>query len=199
MKKVSFFLAIFVMLVATNVTMAQSSIMDFYKVRAAGYANPEQPGGGIKCTLIKQDVKNGFVSFKHDPSLGFLIGCTSSREDMAYFVAKNGKKFVALSSMTGCNISGKISWSGEMPSFFELKNGQLNEITDQFISSERKMAITNELSKGERAIFTKIPQFGTTIQIGTIDRWKGESSFQPAYEMRFDVNNGTFKIVKVQK
>lgn len=179
------------MFVATY-TFAQNSIMDFYKAQEKALKNPNQLGGGFKVILIKQDIKNGFISYKTDPPLGFLMGVTDARTDMGYFVAKNGKKFSASSSIM--KIEG-MGWSGDMPTFYQLVKGELINITNEFISMEKYTEIMGSLPEG-RIICSKIPQIGTTIQIGSIDPQKGESSFQLMYEMQFDVNNGTFKIVK---
>ncbi|MFN3316344.1 MAG: hypothetical protein ACK40K_06000, partial [Raineya sp.] len=94
MKKASLLviLAIFLATVAT----AQKSITDFYKAQEKALKDPNQPGGGFEKVIpIKQDVKNGFISYKTNPPMYFLIGGTDARTDMGYFVAKNGKKFVA--------------------------------------------------------------------------------------------------------
>jgi hypothetical protein len=191
MKK-TFVFVILAMFVA-NCIFAQNSIMDFYKAQEKALKNPNQLGGGFKKVIpIKQDVKNGFISYKTDPPLGFLIGVTESRTDMGYFVAKNGKKFVASASIM--KIEG-MGWSGEMPAFYELQKGETLNVTEQFLSLEKNMEMLNSLPK-DRNVHTKIPQIGTTIQIGSIDPKKGENSFQLIYEMQFDVNNGMFKIVK---
>jgi len=190
MKK-TFVFVILAMFVA-NCIFAQNSIMDFYKAQEKGLKNPNQPGGGFKVIPIKQDVKNGFISYKTDPPLGFLIGGTDSRTDMGYFVAKNGKKFSASSSIM--KIEG-MGWSGDMPTFYQLVKGELINITEEFVSMEKNTEIMSSIPEG-RIICSKIPQIGTTIQIGSIDPKKGENSFQLIYEMQFDVNNGTFKIVK---
>lgn len=190
MKKNSIFV-ILAMFVA-NCIFAQNSIMDFYKAQEKALKNPNQPGGGFKVIPIKQDVKNGFISYKTEPPLGFLIGGTDSRTDMGYFVAKNGKKFVASASIM--KIEG-MGWSGEMPAFYKLVNGELVSITEEFLPFEKSSEMSNGVPE-HRRVCTKIPQIGTTIQIGSIDPKKGESSFQVSYEMQFNVNDGTFNIIK---
>lgn len=174
-------------------TFAQGSIIDFYKAQEKALKDPNQLGGGVnKVIPIKKDVKNGFISYKTDPPLGFLVGATDARTDMGYFVAKNGKKFSASASMT--KIEG-MGWSGDMPTFYKLVKGELIDITREFISVEKNTEIMSSIPEG-MVIYSKIPQIGTTIEIGTIDPKKGESSFRIMYQMLFDVNNGTFKIVK---
>jgi len=194
MKKASIFVMM-AMLVASY-SFGQSSVMDFYKARAKDLANPDQPGGGIKSTIIKNDIKNGFVSVTHNPPLGFLLGSKESREDMAYFVAKNGQKFVAISSLihTPIEMGG---WRSDLPSFYELENGILVNKTEKYLPYSTIVALNKDLSKEEgKSMYAKIPQIGTTIQIGSIDPKKGESSFQLMYEMIFNVNDRTFKVVK---
>lgn len=173
--------------------MAQNSVMDYYKAQEKSLKDPNQPGGAFKkVILIKQDVKNGFISYKTEPPIYHILGATDARTDMAYFVAKNGKKFAV--SATTSKVDG-MGWQGETPTFYQLVKGELINITEEFISLERNNEVLNTIPEG-RTIFTKIPQIGTTIQIGTIDRKIGESSFRVAYEMQFNVNDGTFKWVK---
>ncbi|MDX1905298.1 MAG: hypothetical protein SFU27_14185 [Thermonemataceae bacterium] len=190
MKKISFLLTIAILI--ANFAFGQYSVTDFYEAKVKELSNPDQPGGAFKVIPIVKDVKNGFISFKTDPPLGYMIGVTESRTDMGYFVAKNGKKFVATADIAKTQGYG---WSGGMPSFYELTEGYLANITESLVSSEQITEILGNIPKG-RDIFSKVPKIGTTIQIGTIDRKQGEKSFKVAYEMLFDVNNGTFKIVK---
>ncbi len=173
--------------------MAQNSVMDYYKAQEKSLKDPNQPGGAFKkVTPIKQDVKNGFVSYKTEPPMYYILGATDARTDMAYFVAKNGKKFAV--SATASKVEG-VGWQGEMPNFYQLVKGELINMTEEFISLERNTEIFSAIPEG-RIIFSKIPQIGTTIQIGSIDPKIGESSFRVAYEMQFNVNDGTFKWVK---
>jgi len=190
MKKSSVFV-ILAMFIATC-TFAQNSIMDFYKAQEKGLKNPNQPGGGFKVIPIKQDVKNGFISYKTDPPLGFMIGVTESRIDMGYFVSKNGRKFIAETSISKTEGMG---WSGEMPNFYKLVNGERVNITEEFLPFQKSSEMSSSVPE-HRRVCTKIPRIGTTIQIGSIDPQKGESSFQLIYEMQFNVNNGTFNIIK---
>jgi hypothetical protein len=191
MKK-TLILVVIAMLIAIS-SIAQNSVMDFYKAQEKALKNPNQPGGAFnKVIPIKQDVKNGFISYKTDPPMYYIAGATDSRTDMGYFTSKNGKKFVA--STTVMKVEG-MGWAGEMPTFYQLVKGELVNITEEFISLEKNTEIFSALPNG-RTIFAKIPQIGTTIQIGSIDPNAGESSFSLLYEMLFDVNTGIFRIVK---
>ncbi|WP_448528568.1 hypothetical protein [Raineya sp.] len=173
--------------------MAQNSVMDYYKAQEKALKDPNQPGGAFKKVIpIKQDVKNGFISYKTEPPMYYILGATDARTDMAYFFAKNGKKFAV--SATTSKVEG-MGWQGETPTFYQLAKGELINITEEFISLERNNEVLNAIPEG-RTVFTKIPQIGTTIQIGSIDPKIGESSFRIAYEMQFNVNDGTFKWVK---
>lgn len=173
--------------------IAQNSIMDYYRAQEKALKNPNQPGGGFnKVIPIKQDVKNGFISYKTEPPMYYLVGASDARTDIAYFVAKNGKKFAV--SATTSKLEG-LGWQGEMPTFQQLVKGELVNITEEFISLERNTEIFSSIPEG-RIMFSKIPQIGTTIQIGSIDPKIGESSFLIAYEMQFNVNDGNFKWVK---
>lgn len=178
-----------------NVLLGQTTVMDFYKARAKDLAEPDQPGGAIKSIIVKQNIPNGFISVKHDPPLGHLIGSSQSREDMALFVAKNGVKFVAIASMDLTDF-GTLGWSCEPPRFFELQNGSLVDVSEKYLPMSDKDKLLNELSSEEKSIWVKIPEFGTTILIGSIDKKMGEKSFKTAYEMQFNDQNGTFKLVK---
>ncbi|KOY85120.1 hypothetical protein AD998_02205 [bacterium 336/3] len=169
--------------------------MDFYNAKVKEMSNADMGGGSFKLTLIKKDIKNGFLTYNYSPALHYMLGVLDSPEEMAYFVAKNGKKFVATSTLSKQNFDGSISWSGELPKFYELEKGVLVDKTTFYFPTSSK--IDEELSIEGKSIYTKLPQTGTTIQIGTIDRKLGISSFKAVYQLVFDVNSGSFKVVKI--
>jgi hypothetical protein len=193
MKKAFVYLLFFV----ANFAIAQTSVLDYYNAKVKAIKQTDMNGGGFKLTLTKQDIKNGFLAYNYSPALGYMIGVLESPEEMAYFVSKNGKKFVATSVLSKENFTGSISWSGELPKFYELQKGLLTEKTEQYFPKESSAKILEELSKEGKSIYTKLPQTGTTIQIGMIDKKIGISSFQAFYQLIFDVNSGSFKVEKI--
>jgi len=170
--------------------------MDFYNAKAKEMAIADVGQKGFKLNITKKDVSNGFLAYSYSPALGYMVGVLDSPEEMAYFVAKNGKKLVVTSTLSKNNFTGSITWSGELPKFYELKNGTLTDKTDSYLPSQESSKMMGELNNEEHSIYIKLPQTGTTILVGSIDRKTGTSSFKPVYELQFDVNNGTFKVVK---
>ncbi|MCU0438042.1 MAG: hypothetical protein MUC49_08990 [Raineya sp.] len=189
MKSILFFL----LLISSSVVFGQNSVMDFYNAKVKDMAKAD--GGSFKLKLTKQDAKNGFLAYNYSPALGYMIGVLDSPEEMAYFVAKNGKKFVVTSTLSKQNFDGSVSWSGELPKFYELEKGVLVDKSSFYFPTSSQ--ILEELSLEGKSIYTKVPQIGTTIQIGTIDRKVGVSSFKVVYQLVFDTNSGSFKVVKI--
>jgi hypothetical protein len=189
---------LFFFLLISNFAFGQNSIMDFYNAKTKEMGNAGMMGNGpFKLTITKKDVKNGFLAYNYSPAMGYMIGVTESPEEMAYFVSKNGKKLVATSTLSKlAHLDSSVSWSGQLPKFYELEKGVLVDKTELYLPPNSSLKIYQELSL-EGNIYTKLPQTGTTIQIGIIDYKLGISSFKAVYQLVFDVNSGSFKVVKI--
>ncbi len=195
MKKVFFF----VLLLAFFQSKAQKSVMDFYVAKIAQVAeiNASEPEGSepLKLLIKKQDIPNGFLACSYDPPLGYLIGVVDSPLEMAYFIAKNGKKFMASVEYnklaTGDN---KYIWACQGVVLESLENGKLKKFTDKALEKVQKDLM--DKAPDGRNFWAKVPQVGTVIQMGYIDPAKGESSFVISRELHFNLQDGSFKEVK---
>ncbi|NJO02067.1 MAG: hypothetical protein HC880_10560 [Bacteroidia bacterium] len=202
MKKILVFLLAILSL--THTASAQSSVMDFYHAKVkevnATKVSEEQPDFVLK--IIKQDVKNGYLAYTYQPALGHMIGVVESPEEMAYFIANNGKKFVAVAPTAKLMVaSKKHRWSGELPRFYELAAGNLIDKTDQYLPADLRTMVESALqakskTTKEAATWVKLPQYGTAITVGVISAKVGAESFVPVGELVFNIADGTFKFAK---
>lgn len=185
----------FVLIYSFN-SFAQSSVMDFYN---SHLATLQQTAGNTdrSPTFKKKDITNGFLSYDL-MNIGIM-----GWEEMAYFTAKNGKKFVAIVSY-GC---GPLCGCG-LPTFYELQNGALVDKTEQYLPKSTQEQITqaiwqsidNDKSKSDNTVpvgmWVKLPQIGTTIEIGKMEGMMEGGKLVVMYELQYEEQNGTFKLVK---
>jgi hypothetical protein len=134
-----------------------------------------------------------------------MTGVVSSPEEMAYFTSKNGQKFVVVVSFS-C-ISEKSCFSF-LPKFYTLSNGILTNKTDNYLPSKiEKQILTAILEKEGKlqtklgtavrlALWVKLPQVGTTIQIGLQEFGDEKFKFHLIGELQYNAANGTFQFVK---
>lgn len=185
------------------VAQAQTSVMDYYRARIKSHREAMKKAGvdltGAQDIIRTQDIKNGFIAYD--------LLAVEGYEEMAYFIPVNAPKFVAVVSF-GCV---PLCESG-LPDFYELQNNQLTDRTERFMpaamreqiekgmeSARKKIRITDkgaDLSK-----WVKVPQKGTTIQIGFMEQG-GENDtqiFHLVYEMTYNKNGGTFTLVEKLK
>lgn len=173
---------LFWIIATTSSTFAQSSVMDFYEadVRAMKSDNPN-----AIITIEKQDVYNGFVSYTIKGPYRTI------HKQMAYFIANNGKRFVA---MVTSNIE---ELSATDFRFYGLENNLLvpKEYPCDIVQVDDALAGRIPKSK---SIWIKLPQYGTNIQFGEMQGPLGkDEKYSPICELQFDTDKGTFKLVKL--
>ncbi len=202
MKKILF---LSLMCFLATIATAQTSVMDFYNAKVKAMSMADMGGGSFKLNITKKDVANGYLAYNYSPALGYMIGVVNSPEEMAYFTAQNGEKFVAIASF--------VCMDGEacralMPKFFTLENGELVDKTDKYLPAnvveQIEQAVLEKTGKMQIALGTavklpmwvKLPQIGTTIQIGVQEFGDEQFKFYPACELTYNETNGTFAFVK---
>lgn len=182
---------------------AQTSVMDYYRARMKEHREEMKKAGmdltGAKDIIQTQDIKNGFIAYN-------LLG-VEGYEEMAYYVPANAPKFVAIAGF-GC---GPLCESG-LPSFYELQNGKLIDKTERFMTAAMRKQIEKGMESASKKIritdkeaglsqWVKVPQKGTTIQIGFMEQG-GENDtqvFHLVYEMVYNKNGGTFTLAEKLK
>lgn len=193
----SLFFSLLMCLWAT-VANAQTSVMDFYNAKEKTFV---MFGGNAEELYIrKKDVANGFISYSL-PNMGV----PSAWEEMAYYTSKNGKKFVAtviFQCVQMCETTVPI------PQFSEIKEGTLVNKTEKYLPTSVVKQIADALGEKEgKLIFqlgtavkltkwVKLPQVGTTIQIGLQEFGDEQFKFHLACELTYNETNGTFTFVK---
>lgn len=188
MKKINFLFTILFACFLTGQAQAQSSVMDYFNALQNDLKRDD-----MTAIITTKDINNGYLAYTHNPSLGYMIGGTESLEVMTYFTAKNGQKFVVTSAL----VKGRSGWAGQPPVFWELTQGTLMPAFNKYLSQEQELQILDVPTEEDEWFYTKLPQYGTTIQVGKIKRSIGYSSFKPVYELRFNTNNATFTLVKL--
>ena len=203
MKKTTFSLLLCLWAVSA---FAQTSVMDFYNAKVKIMSVAEVGGNGFKLTLTKKDVANGYLAYNYSPALGHWAGVTDSPEQMAYYTAKNGQKFVAVVSFI-C-MGDQQPCYAQLPQFSTLENGVLIDKTEQYLPANVREQIEEAVSEkaGEMTfkvgtavklpIWVKLPQIGTTIQIGVQEFGDEQFKFYLACELTYNEANGTFTFVK---
>ncbi len=202
MKKL--FILSFLCFLAIN-AFAQSSITDFYNAKVKQMSTADMGGSGFKLNITKDNTKNGFLAYDYSPALGYMAGVVSSPEEMAYFTSKNGQKFVAVVSFS---CMSKNPCFAQLPKFYTLSNGILTDKTDKYLSSKIENQISEAISEKNGGLlfklgtavkltrWVKLPQVGTTIQIGLQEFGDEKFKFHLACELEFNATNGTFQFVK---
>lgn len=182
---------------------AQTSVMDYYRARVKSHREAMKKAGvdltGAQDIIKTQDVKNGFIAYD--------LLAVEGYEEMAYFIPANAPKFVAIVGF-GC---GPLCESG-LPAFYELQNSQLTDKTERFMPAAMRKQIEKGMENAQKKIritdkeaglsqWVKVPQKGTTIQIGFMEQG-GENDtqiFHLVYEMNYNKNGGTFTLVEKLK
>lgn len=161
-------------------SFAQSSVIDFYNAELKEL-NTYKATAKIK----KQDVPNGFVSYMVHKADGELI-----YKEMAYFIAQNGKEFVAIVT---ANITQRYTTDFR---FYELQNGTLSAAVH--CSLEVLNQVQEVLNKkiNKKNVWIKLPQLGTTIQFGELLSEVEMYDFVAICEIKFDSKDGTFHLVQ---
>jgi len=143
-----------------------------------------------------QDVKNGFIAYD--------LLAVEGYEEMAYFIPVNAPKFVAVVNF-GC---GPLCES-DMPTFYQLQNGALVNKTPQYFTPAMQEKVAKGMFIAQKKIritdkdaglsqWVKVPQKGTTIQIGFMEQG-GENDhqiFHLVYELIYTKNGGAFTLVE---
>lgn len=163
-------------------SFAQSSILDFYEadVQSIIKRNPN-----AKVTLLEKDIANGFMTYKveeHD---------RSNLKHMAYFIANNGSKFVAIVS-ADCQQECIVTDFR----FYKLENNQLvTGVEPEPYPIDLSAKVTDAISEKleDNTLWIKLPQYGTTIQFGYYKiPSKRMDNFIVICELLFDVEAGIF-------
>ena len=188
MKKVFFF----VLLLAFFQSKAQRSVMDFYVAKTIDLATNNAE---FKLLIKKQDIPNGFLACSYDPPMGYMIGVVENPLEMAYFIANNGKKFIASVDYSKLAAGeNKYIWSCQGIVLEQLEQGKLQVFKDKVLEKAQQ-ELMKKVPDG-RSFWAKVPQKGTVILLGHIDPAKGVSSFVVSRELHFNLQNGSFKEVK---
>lgn len=191
-------------LALAHAASAQSSVMDYYRARIAEHRAEMKKYGmdisGTDASFIRtQDVRSGFVSYTLPGAEGY--------EEMAYYIPLNATKFIAVAGFS----CGPLCESG-LPVFYELQNNKLVEKTSRFLSAATIAQIEAGMANAFKKIsltdkeaglsqWVKVPQKGTTIQIGFMEQG-GESDteiFHLVYELTYNRNGGVFTLVEKLK
>lgn len=198
------FVLVFLLLFCASYTSAQTSVMDFYNAKVKAMSTDDIGGGNFTLHITQKDVANGYLAYDYSPALGYMKGVTKSPEEMAYFTAKDGQKFVAVVSIV-CR--GNYC-SAEMPKFFTLENGALIDKTEQYLPAHvikqiynalfEKMATVIRSPNGKEVnffIWVKFPKKNSTIQIGLQETNEQAKSYLVC-ELAYNETNGTFTFLK---
>ncbi len=169
----------------------------------------ERSGGNIVYTIenlgdgaiTEKDIANGYMNVGHTfGNMGF--------ETMALWKSKTGKATLGVASF-GC---GPGCDANEIH-FFEIQNGELVDKTGDYLPNKEIRELLDNQHDSKLALLKKqrptsdakhlanwieMPKIGTTIQFGwnhgPLDGTK--ASFFPVCELQYDVENGTFKLIK---
>ena len=174
--------------------------MDFYNLRIADYKTKMKKSGmdteNAPFNLRTKDIRNGFIAYDLPAVEGY--------EEMAYYIPTASNKFVALVSF-GCGPECEAS----MPIFYEIDKGKLVETTQKYISEATFAQIDEGMNAARTKIkltdpensltrWVKVPQKGTTIQIGFNENLGETNKFYVIYELVYDKKDAGFKLVKKQ-
>jgi hypothetical protein len=181
--------------------LAQTSVMDFYNADIKALSESINESMDKDFPIKKKDVANGFVSY-YMPNMGV----PQAWKEMAYYTSKNGKKFVATVIFQCVQMCGSIS---PIPAFCELQNGKLVDKTEQYLPThvvkQIEKTILEKMSTVIRKVgkegvnfvtWVKLPQIGTTIQIGVQESNNEQAESYLACELTYNEENGTFTFVK---
>lgn len=175
-----------------GLSFAQLSVMNFYQAKIKEMSQQGGPNGQrFKLSILTKNVRNGYLKYAYKPALGYMIGVTDSPQEMAYFTAQNGRKFVGIVTANKMFIAkDKQSWHWDPPSFYELENGKLVDKTSKYYPPSLQKQVNKAI--GDGIFWCKLPQIGTSIQVG---RWNGKAPLIIG-ELKYNVANGTFRFVK---
>jgi len=188
MKKVLFL----ALLLAFFQSKAQKSVMDFYVAKTIDVATNNAE---FRLLIKNQDIPNGFLACSYDPPMGYMIGVVENPLEMAYFIANNGKKFIASVDYSKLAVGeNKFRWSCQGIVLEQLEQGKLKVFKDKVLDKAQQ-DLMNKVPEG-RNFWAKVPQKGTVILLGHIDPAKGESSFVVSRELHFNLQDGSFREVK---
>jgi len=152
--------------------------------------------------ITEKDIANGYMNVGHTfGNMGF--------ETMALWKSKTGKATLVVASF-GCGPGCQV----DEIHFFEIQNGKLIDKTSDYLpTKEIKELLDNQhssklaLLKQQRpksdatqlANWIELPKVGATIQFGwNHNPLDGTTAvFFPVCELQYDINNGTFKLVKL--
>ena len=180
---------------------AQTSVMDFYDAKTKAHRKQMMNNGvdmkDTPFTIKTKDIKNGFIAYELPLVEGF--------EEMAYYIPAQGAKFVAVVSF-GC---GPACEAG-LPTFYELKDRVLVDQTNKYLTEKTRAEIEKGLEDARAKIkpadeetllgqWVKVPQQGTTIQIGFMeDGGVSDGKFHIIYELVYTKATGTFSLSRKQ-
>lgn len=174
-----------------GLSFGQLSVMDFYHAKVKEMAQQAGPDGQrFQLSILTKNVRNGYLKYTYTPALGYMIGVTDSPQEMAYFTAQNGRKFVGIVTANKVFATKTPHWQWDSPRFYELVNGKLVDKTNKYYTSSLEKQVNKAVGNGK--FWCKLPQIGTSIQIG---RWNGKAPLIVG-ELKYNVANGTFRFVK---
>lgn len=186
MRLIIFFSLGFILFV-NEFAFAQNSVLDFYQadMESIKKTNPK-----AEITLEEVDVNNGFVSYR------IKEHSYNNLKNIAYFISNNGKKFIAMASIT-CDVECIITNFR----FYELENEELIDKTFDYFPQEMNVkldeAINEKIPKNQN-LWIKVPKEGTVIQFGYFKiPSKRVDNFIVVCELHFNVENGTFSFVEI--
>lgn len=193
---IKYLFASLLLLGSTQVTLAQSSILDFYNLYKKNYETRQMHRQ--KLTIIKKNIANGYLQMRFTPGVGYQNGVKSYSEEMAYFVATNGNRFVVVASSYLDPQNGKFTanpsnyirkWG--LPQFYEIRNGELKYANKNYLPLATEKKMTNVC--GIKDFWIKLPEYGTTIKVGS---WVN-GQIKTLGELRFNLAKGNFNFVKL--
>ncbi len=199
------FFLIFFFSFCLNDSFAQNSVMDFYDAKAKQMSTANIGGSVFKLNITKKDVKNGFLAYDYTPAIGYMVGVLKSPEEMAYFTSKNGQKFVVVASFS---CMSEIPCYAHPLKFYTLSNGILIDVSNNYLTFETEKQISEAILDKQGGLqfklgtavklspWVKLPQIGTTIQVGLQEFGDEKFKFHLACELIYNENKGTFSVIK---
>lgn len=196
---------IFLIFFAISFSLGQNSVMDFYKAKELELKemSARDSTQTYNISILKQDKSNIYISYDYSLAYNYQVGAISSPEQMRYFTAKNGEKFVATAITP--KMKNNTLGNAFMPVFYEIYNGKLRNRTVKYFVKELRKQVPEAIDSRREKLsikayqtltFVELSKTGNVIKIGFWHKTKAFVKRIEVCELHFNDNNATFTFVE---